>query len=87
MKVSEVTKDDIRMAAQLINMLQVGEFSLNGKDICASADTLRWFQNFAAQASKCYSEELSTGPQALEGSGISSGVTIKAMSPGKPSKK
>lgn len=57
MKVSEVTKDDCKMLAQIINMMQVGEFTVNGKDVCASADTIRWLQRFAVSVSETFSKE------------------------------
>lgn len=56
MKLSEVSDSDLKMIGQLINMLQNGTYDLNGKDLCASADTIRWFQTFGVDAAKVYKE-------------------------------
>jgi hypothetical protein len=80
MKVVEVTKDDVRMLAQVINMLHTGEFSLNGKDVCAGADAIRWLQRTAVAVSESYSAA-STAPAPAPAA--SAPFTIKAHQPGK----
>ncbi len=60
MKLSDVSKDDMKFFAQLINSLQVGEYTVNGKDACAFADSLRWFQKLAAAAAKVFSEKITS---------------------------
>lgn len=74
MILSDVSTEDCKMLAQLINMLHSSELTLNGKDICASADTIRWLQRLAKQAAEVYAK-----PKEEE-------LTIKAMSPGKVGK-
>lgn len=90
MKFLEVLDTDMKMLAQLINMLQVGEYRLSGKDLCASADTIRWLQNTAKSAADCYS--LSKNPIAAKEdeykslpstNGLGEGVNIKSFNPGK----
>lgn len=97
MKFLEVSDKDMKCFAQLINMLHAGEFKLNGKDMCASADTIRWLQDVAKGAAECYSKPRASSPVQPEPiaeakkeepptGGLPSGVTLKAFSPGKPSK-
>lgn len=62
MKVAEVTKDDIRLMAQVVNMLHAGEFALSGKDVCAGADAIRWLQRTAVTLSEAYTASLATPP-------------------------
>ena len=56
MKFLEVSDSDIKLFAQLINMLHVAEIKVNGKDVCAAADSIRWLQNVAKAAAECYSQ-------------------------------
>jgi hypothetical protein len=67
MKIAEVAKDDVRLMAQVVNMLHVGEFSLNGKDICAGSDAIRWLQRTAVMMSEAYTAASATpAPKADE---------------------
>lgn len=95
MKFAEVLDSDMKLFAQLINMLQVGEFKVSGKDVCASADTIRWLQNVARAAAECYAgskpsqvpvvkEPETVTPPPPPSSGMPEGVTVKAFNPGKP---
>lgn len=94
MKFAEVLDSDMRMFGQLINMLQVGEFKLNGKDMCASADTIRWLQKVATSAADCYAQSKASAKPAKEpelalptpSSGLPEGVAVKAFNPGKPTR-
>lgn len=94
MKFAEVLDTDMKMLAQLINMLQAGEFKLSGKDMCASADTIRWLQRVATQAAECYSgsktvkepEIVKPSDTLPPSSGLGEGVALKAFNPGKPSR-
>lgn len=85
MIISAATKDDLRLLAQVIHTLQAGQYSLNGKDVCAAADAMRFLQGVAVKASQAYTEELTAIPDTpLPGMGD---VNIKAFHPGRPSKK
>jgi EAL domain-containing protein (putative c-di-GMP-specific phosphodiesterase class I) len=91
MKVAEVSKDDCKMLAQLINMLQMAEFTTTGKDMCAGADSLRWLQAFAVDCAKVFQSESSAmkpsdQPPSTPDEG-GSPLKIKAFSPGKAAKK
>lgn len=78
--------------AQVIHMLQAGEFTLSGKDVCASADTIRWLQRLAVQMSQAYQASVAPPPAAPTPTdepapaGLPSGVTIKQFAPGKAGK-
>lgn len=95
MNVSGVTEADMRVLAQLANMLNVGSWTVNGKDACAVGDTIRWFQKFAAHVGQVYSsEKVAPEPPAPaaaapepSGGGLPAGVTVKAFNPGKTGKK
>jgi carboxypeptidase C (cathepsin A) len=97
MKCLEVTDVDCKMAAQMVNMLQSGQWDVNGKDICASADTIRWIQKLAVSIGQGYQQRVTqdtSPPEAKEmkeeakpSGGLPEGVQIKAYNPGKPSKK
>lgn len=54
MQVSACSKDDVKLMAQVVNLLTAGEFSLGGKDLCAAADAIRWLQKLAVQCSESY---------------------------------
>ena len=96
MKFLEVSDSDVKLFAQLINMLHVAEMKVNGKDVCAAADSIRWLQNVAKAAAECYSQsktpkvEVSVPPQEIPVTpppapgGLPEGVTMKAFNPGKP---
>lgn len=62
MILSGVTKDDLRLLAQLVNTVQVGEYTCNGKDLCAAADAIRFLQETAVKASKSYTEAIAVTP-------------------------
>lgn len=47
MQVSEVTSQDGRMCAQLLNLLKAGKWELSGPDISAHAHTVLWVQQIA----------------------------------------
>jgi len=47
MQVSQVSNQDGRMCAQLINLLNRGKWELSGPDIHAHAETVRWVQHVA----------------------------------------
>lgn len=85
MIVTEVTKDDCRLAAQLINTLHVGDYAVGGKDICAAADAIRWLQDLAKKMAESYaSPQPAAAPAAPVGDAP---FTVKAMSPGRAAKK
>lgn len=56
MIISGATKEDLRLLAQLVNTVQAGEYTLNGKDLCAAADAIRFLQETAVKASKAYTD-------------------------------
>lgn len=89
MKFLEVSADDMKMLGQLINMLNTGNFSMNGKDICASADTIRWLQGIGTEAAKVYRDvksPISSPPTSVVSSPpIGEGISIKSV--GKAGKK
>jgi len=96
MKFASVLKSDMVMFSQLINMLQAAEFSLNGKDVCASADTIRWLQQVAVKAAETFKAD-AEGPKpdapspvapAVEvpSGGLEQGITLKQMHVGKGKK-
>ncbi len=96
MKFLEVSDTDMKLFAQLINMLHVGEFKLNGKDLCAAADSIRWLQKVAQSAADCYAQSKASpvkerepevvAPSAPGKPGLPEGVTMKAFNPGKPAR-
>ena len=56
MKVTEATKDDVRLLAQLINMINAGQFGpISGADVCAAADSIRWLQTLCLKTSESFS--------------------------------
>lgn len=96
--VSGVSEADVRMMAQIANMLNAGEWSVSGKDVCACADSIRWFHQLAVLASQAYSQAKET-PEAPEASpppaaadtkpsgSLPGDVKIKSYNPGKIGKK
>lgn len=82
MKISEVAALDVKMASQVINILQAGELTLTGKEFCAAADTIRWFQKFAVSLAEGY-QATEVSPKAPASD---SGFKVKSYSPGKVSK-
>lgn len=62
MKCSEVTKKDVQLASQMVNMLQSGSWDLVGKELCAAADTIRWFQVMATSLAEGFSAGLTSEP-------------------------
>jgi hypothetical protein len=76
MKVSDVSKDDCIRAAQLINMLRIAEYKIDGKDICAGADSIRWLQQLAVEMAKVYTPAVNS----------SEGLSVKSYNPGKRGK-
>lgn len=96
MNISGATEADMKLMAQLANMLNIGEWTVSGKDACAIGDTIRWFQKFAAQVGQTYSAEkvapapepsVPKEPPPVSGGGLPPGVSVKAFSPGKVGKK
>lgn len=59
MNISGATKDDLRLLAQLVNTVHAGEYTCNGKDLCAAADAIRFLQEIAVKASKSYTDMVS----------------------------
>lgn len=49
MKVEQVTIEDGKMCAQLINLLKNGRWDLSGSDAEALVETKKWLQGVAAQ--------------------------------------
>lgn len=47
MQVSNVTTDDGKKCAQLINLLRTGKWELSGPDIMAHSETVRWVVQLA----------------------------------------
>lgn len=93
MKCSEVSDSDVRSAAQLVNMLHTGAWTLSGKELCAAADTIRAFQKIAVAISEGY-QTRSAAPEAPTPAvappvvgPLGPGVTIKEFNPGKLGKK
>lgn len=96
MKFSDVTKEDMRMIAQLINMVQASKYDISGKDVCASADTIRYLQNMAVNIAKSYQAAAAQGAGAVasepsakpEGkvpsSPLGDGIKLNAFNPGTP---
>lgn len=84
MKFSEVQDSDMKMLGQLINMIQTGEYSLNGKDLCASADTIRWLQTIAVDAAKVYKESKASEkvPPKVEGNIVGPKAPLPPMGGG-----
>lgn len=78
MRCVEVTKEDCKQIASLINLLHGGRFEMNGKEMCANADTLRWLQAFALDAAKAY-QAADVAPSAEP----TSELKVKHFSPGK----
>lgn len=79
MNLSDVSKDDCKYVAQLINMLQIATMEINGKDMCAGADSLRWLQALAVNMASAYAGGANTQapvPAASEG------LKVRAYNPG-----
>lgn len=91
MQIVGATADDLRMMAQLVNLVQAGSYTFGGKDMCAAADAIRWLQKLAVTSGKAYAEAPTTQPPPEEpkaqAPGFPEGVTMKAFNPGKPGKK
>lgn len=90
MKVQDVANVDCKAVAQLINMLNVSEYTANGKDICAAADSIRWLQSFAIEMAKSYQEQLNPKPTAAPDTAAVApveGFKVKSYNPGKVGKK
>lgn len=49
MKLSEVTNEDGKMCAQLINLIKSGRWDLSGSDAEALVKTKQWLQSVALQ--------------------------------------
>lgn len=92
MKCSEVSKDDVRLAAQVVNMLKSGEWSLPGSQLFAAVDAMRWFQSAALAVSHGYAAEQppegmarvvdQMPPPASPSGPLGPGVSIKDYNPG-----
>lgn len=92
MKCSEVTKEDVSLASQLINTLKIGRWSLGVNDACALTDAIRWLQGVAVSVSKGYQESVlkkdaPAAPANESDPPENSGLKIKAYSPGRIGKK
>lgn len=94
MKFLEVNETDMRLFAQVINMLQVGEYKVNGKDVCAASDAIRWLQKAAVLAAESYANaskntpvESDNVPPPPPSGGLPEGVNMKAFNPGKIGRK
>jgi hypothetical protein len=61
MKVSGVSKEELKLLAQAVNLLVAGEYNLGGKDLCAGADAIRWVQKLAVLCSEAYQAEQAEG--------------------------
>ena len=85
MNFSEVSKDDLKHMAQVVNTIHISEFTLNGKDVCAAADSFRWLQRAAMQMSQAYQLSLGTEKPEPAPGAMPDGVTVKAFQPGKAS--
>jgi hypothetical protein len=101
MKFLEVSDSDMKLFAQVINLLQAGKYELGGKDLCASGDAIRWLQKVAVSAAEAYSKGKTSikeevKPQVVSEvnaplpepakAGLPEGVKIKAFNPGKVGK-
>jgi hypothetical protein len=69
MKLSEVSVEDGKKCAQLINLLKAGRWELSGPDIAAHSETVRWVHALA-------------GSMAEQLKGSSSASTMKVKSVG-----
>lgn len=49
MNLTNVTMDDGKKCAQLLNLLHAGKWDLSGADIAAHSDTVRWLHGLANQ--------------------------------------
>lgn len=102
MKLAAVGKEDLQHVAKLINMLQAGEYTFSGKDLCSAGDSIRWFQRMAVSASEAYrvEAEKSDAPpvpplpiakeveeETVPKAGLPDGVKMKSFHPGKLGKK
>lgn len=86
MKCTEVAEDDVRQAAQLINLLRSAEVTLGGaKDICAAADAVRWLQRTAVAIGEGFQTPASP-PAPAEPAPAAEGLKIKQYNPGKVGK-
>lgn len=89
MKLAEVSKDDCRLMAQLINMVQIGRYEVGGKDMCAGADALRWLQGLAVEAAECLKNQVVSLPETPPAAPDppDEGLKVKTYNPGKIGKK
>lgn len=72
----------MRAAAQLVNMLHTGAWTLSGKELCTAADTIRAFQRLAQAISEGY-QAGRAAPAPVAVGPLGPGVTIKDFNPGK----
>lgn len=78
MKVSEVTNDDGRFCAQLLNLLAHGQWKLSGPDISAHSATVKWVHDLA----RLLAEQLkSKAPSPVPASDQGGGFKVKSMGP------
>lgn len=77
MKVSEVSSQDGRMCAQLLNLLKAGKWELSGPDIAAHAATLQWVQRLAQDMGSQLNPPKATEGIKIKSSGPISGSTKK----------
>ena len=70
MKVSNVTNEDGKLCAQLLNLVKTGRWDLSGSEAEALVSTKKWLQSVAVQMA----EQLRTPP-------ASNPVAVKAPAP------
>lgn len=78
MKISDVSMNDGKMCAQLLNLLKMGRWELSGPDIAAHSATVQWVHYLASQMA---SELKPTATADKSASKTDGGLKIKAMGP------
>lgn len=85
MKVSEVSAQDCQMLAKLITIIQVGEYTVSGKDICAAADSIRWMQDIGKDMAKGFAEtKASDKPAGVEPPSAPAAPSVPSAAPEMP---
>lgn len=77
MKLSEVSMDDGRACAHLLNALKVGRFDMTGGDVEAFISAKRWLQALAGDMAT----QLKAVPQPASASSTSPGFKVKSAGP------
>jgi hypothetical protein len=75
MRLQQVTNEDGRMCAQLLNLISKGRWDLSGADAEALVATRRWVQTLASQMAA----QLKSPPQSAEPAPAAGGMRIKKM--------